>query len=107
MHSGDASVSSAGSMGLRPSMDGHRSSSTLGTNMSASRRARKNKREKERRMEVADKFEEITHVVGLPDRAKANKVNVLSEAIRTIQVRGAAGAIAAGCRPHSRPRTRC
>lgn len=65
---------------------------SLGSNMSVSRRARKNKREKERRMEVADKFEELTHLVGLPDRAKANKVNVLSEAIRVIQVRTAAAA---------------
>lgn len=65
---------------------------SLGSNMSVSRRARKNKREKERRMEVADKFEELTHLVGLPDRAKANKVNVLAEAIRVIQVCAAAAA---------------
>lgn len=51
----------------------------------APRRDRKNRREKQRRMEVNVKFEELTNLLGLPARTKANKVAVLSHAIKRIQ----------------------
>lgn len=49
-----------------------------------SRRRRKNRREKLRRLEVNGKFLDLTRKVGLPDRAKSNKIAVLSEAVRVI-----------------------
>lgn len=51
------------------------------------RRERKNTREKQRRMEVNEKFEQLVSLLGLEHRAKSNKVGVLCEAIERIQVR--------------------
>jgi hypothetical protein len=51
---------------------------------SASRRERKNNREKQRRLEVNIMFDRLMKMLGLPKDSKSDKVKVLSHAIETI-----------------------
>lgn len=50
-----------------------------------SRKERKNDREKQRRFEVNQQFDELIHSLNLPPDCKSEKVMILSTAVRTIR----------------------
>jgi len=52
--------------------------------LKARRKQRKNDREKQRRLEINEKFDKLAQLLGLADKAKLEKYNVLAEAVNVI-----------------------